>query len=181
MQGGLLKSPVDESPTNPTCGGMGGNALSQATAIAAGNIKDASPFKEIMQTLEKPPPTPPSGECGGFHNSSFASAGGGGGGPHLPFKGSNYYNSPPRSADYYSGGKRGSFFFQNFGSGKKNFGHSFRLPRSASMRTPSPPPTSINPTSPPPAPSRPLAPFSTPGSFQVIQVKIRNGIQLVLS
>ena len=161
MKVGLLKSPVDESPTNPT-GGNIGNALSQASAIAAGNIKDSSPFKDIMQTLEKPPPTPPSGGDGGpLYNSTFA-IGGGVTGP-LPFQTGNYYNSPPRSADYYSGGK-------NKGSSFSFIKQNFRLPRSNSTVSASmsqPKDLYGNPISPPPPQSRIISPSSTSGSFQV--------------
>ena len=161
---------MDESPTNPIGGNISaGNALSQASAIAAGNIKDSSPFKDIMQTLEKPPPTPPFGSDGAdssLQNSSFAIGGGVTG--HLPFKNSGVYTSPPRSADYYMGNKsKGSSF-----SFIKN---NFRLPRSNSTVTSSmsqPQDLSGNPISPPPPVSRPLAPGSTPGSFQVTNWKV---------
>ena len=151
---------MDESPTNP-CGGnfSGGNALSQATAIAAGNIKDSSPFKDIMQTLEKPPPTPPSGgEGGGSLQGSTFAIGGGVTGPSLPFKNAGVYNSPPRSADYYSSGK-------NKGPSFSFIKNNFRLPRSNSTVTASrsqPQDLSGNPVSP-----GSVAPASTSGSFQV--------------
>ena len=156
---------MDESPTNPIGGSnSAGNALSQASAIAAGNIKDTSPFKDIMQTLEKPPPTPPSGydgTGGSFQDGSFA-IGGGVTGP-LPFKNSGVYTSPPRSADYFIGNK-------NKGSSFSFIKNNFRLPRSNSTVTSSmsqPQDLSGNPVSPPPLVSRPLAAGSTPGSFQV--------------
>ena len=156
---------MDESPTNSAGGNIiTGNALSQASAIAAGNIKDPSPFKEIMQTLEKPPPTPPSGcEGGGSLQGSTFAIGGGVTGP-LPFKNTGVYSSPPKSADYYSGNK-------NKGSSFSFIKNNWRLPRSNSTVTSSmsqPQDLSANnPVSPPPSVSRPLAPSSTPGSFQV--------------
>ena len=139
-----------------------GNALSQASAIAAGHIKDPSPFKDIMQTLEKPPPTPPSGHEGGgsLQGSTFAI----GGGVTEKFKNSGVYSSPPKSADYYSGNK-------NKGSSFSFIKNNWRLPRSNSTVTSSmSQPQDLsgnNPVSPPPHVSRPLAPSSTPGSFQV--------------
>ena len=156
---------MDESPTNPIGGNISaGNALSQASAIAAGNMKDSSPFKDIMQTLEKPPPTPPSfydGAGGSSQDGSFA-IGGGVTGP-LPFKNSGVYNSPPRSADYYMGNK-------NKGSSFSFIKNNFRLPRSNSTVT-----SSMSQhqdiCSNPVSPSRPLASGSTPGSFQVNNLK----------
>ena len=132
FQVGLLKSPAaDDSPT-----------------------KDMSPFKEIMQTLEKPPNSGPPD----FNRKAVRN---------------RPYNSPPRSADYYSGNKnKGSFFFHNFAVRK---GHNFRLPRSASMRTPSPPPSAAKSPPPPPA-NRPLNSSSTPGSFQALS-KLRKSLR----
>lgn len=94
--------------------------LLQSSSPACG-----SPFKEIMQTLDRPPTAD--------------------------------FTSPPRSADYI---KKPSFF-QSFSGriGRSNF----RLPRSASMRTPSPPP-GLEQRSPPP--SKPLSSPST--SFQAL-------------
>ena len=161
---------MDESPTNPIGGTISaGNALSQASAIAAGNIKDSSPFKDIMQTLEKPPPTPPSGyggSGGSFQDGTFAIGGGVTG--QLPFKNSGVYSSPPRSADYFIGNK-------NKGSSFSFIKNNFRLPRSNSTVTSSmsqPQDLSGNPVSPPPLVSRPLASGSTPGSFQVNDRKL---------
>ena len=161
IQVGLLKSPVDESPTNPVGGNITtGNALSQASAIAAGNIKDSSPFKDIMQTLEKPPVTPTTEGGGSLQGSTFAI----GGGVTEKFKNSGVYSSPPKSADYYSGNK-------NKGSSFSFIKNNWRLPRSNSTVTSSmSQPQDLsgnNPVSPPPPVSRPLAPSSTPGSFQV--------------
>ena len=137
-----MKSPVEESPTN--------------TASVFFSGKDASPFKEIMQTLEKPPRD---------STSDFPSK-----------KIRNWQcNSPPRSADYYSAGKnRSSFFFQNLAAVRKS--HNFRMPRSASMRTPSPPPASKATSPPPPTPNRPTLSSSTPGSFQAL-TKIRKSLR----
>jgi hypothetical protein len=98
--------------------------------------KDASPFKEIMQTMERPPTAD--------------------------------FTSPPRSADYY---KKPSFFQSFARAGKPNF----RLPRSSSMRTPSPPlgiasavaashTASVDQRSPPPFKSP-----ATPAHMQVTQ------------
>ena len=117
-----------------------------------------------MQTLEKPPPTPPSGcEGGGSLQSSTFAIGGGVTG-QLPFKNTGVYSSPPKSADYYSGNK-------NKGSSFSFIKNNWRLPRSNSTVTSSmsqPQDLSANnPVSPPPPVSRPLAPSSTPGSFQV--------------
>ena len=80
IQVGLLKSESIESPT-----------------------KDSSPFKEIMQTLEKPPPS------GADRKTANPFAG-------MP--GTRQLNSPPRSADYYNKSSK-VFFFQNFGAGRK--------------------------------------------------------------
>ena len=65
--------------------------------------KDSSPFKEIMQTLEKPPPS------GADRKTANPFAG-------MP--GTRQLNSPPRSADYYNKSSK-VFFFQNFGAGRK--------------------------------------------------------------
>eukprot|EP00095_Tigriopus_kingsejongensis_P002735 maker-scaffold226_size249562-snap-gene-1.19 protein:Tk02735 transcript:maker-scaffold226_size249562-snap-gene-1.19-mRNA-1 annotation:"tbc1 domain family member 2b-like" len=92
-------------------------------------LKESSPFKDIMHTLERP---------------SFDFA------------------SPPKSADYY----KKTSFFQSFTKNKPNF----RLPRSASMRTPSPPPGDQR--SPPP--SKPMCSPST--SFTTLS-KIRKSMR----
>ena len=103
--------------------------LKEKTPEDESTLKESSPFKEIMQTLDR---------------------------PHYDF------TSPPKSADYY----KKTSFFQSFTRNKPNF----RLPRSASMRTPSPPPGDQR--SPPP--SKPLSSPST--SFQAL-TKIRKSIR----
>ena len=121
-----------------------------------------------MQTLEKPPPTPPSGsDIGGGSSHGSAFAVGGGVTSHFPLKNSGVYSSPPKSADYYSGSK-------NKGSSFSFIKNNFRLPRSNSTvsSSMSQPQDLSNPISPPPAVSRPLAPASTPGSFQVNKINV---------
>ncbi|XP_071749014.1 TBC1 domain family member 2B isoform X3 [Lepeophtheirus salmonis] len=72
--------------------------LKEKTPDTEFSEKENSPFREIMQTLERP---------------------------------LDNYSSPPRSADYI----KKTSFFQSLTRNRPNF----RMPRSASMRTPSPP------------------------------------------
>ena len=131
------------------------------------NEKDKSPFKDLMATLEKPADL-----------SAY---------PGTPVSLFQHHNvtSPPRSADYCS--KKTTFFqvspdpqcgncknllffllilgldFQNLTRNRPNF----RMPRSSSMRTPSPPGGGPNSGLLSPPPNKPLGASSTPGSFQV--------------
>ncbi len=119
---GLLREKTPEDETGPS---------------SANGGKEGSPFREVMQTLDRPPTAD--------------------------------FTSPPRSADYI---KKPSFF-QSFASraGKANF----RLPRSSSMRTPSPPPPAAaaaagsSPDFHPPLgarPSQPATAVSSPSAAQ---------------
>ena len=61
-----------------------------------------APFKEIMQTLEKPP----AGEGAGLPTRK------------APGPPGRHLNSPPRSADYYNKGNK-VFFFHHLGGGSR--------------------------------------------------------------
>merc|ERR1712223_1051652 len=74
--------------------------------------------------------------------------------------------SPPKSADYAT---KKTNFFQNFTRNRPNF----KIPRSSSMRTPSPPAGHSGLMSPP---AKPLGVSSTPGSFQAL-TKIRKSLR----
>ncbi|XP_059091006.1 TBC1 domain family member 2B-like isoform X2 [Tigriopus californicus] len=103
--------------------------LKEKTPEEEFTLKESSPFKEIMHTLDRP--------C--FD-----------------------YTSPPKSADYY----KKTSFFQSFAKNKPNF----RLPRSASMRTPSPPPGDQR--SPPPS-----KPLSSPSTSFTALTRIRKSMR----
>jgi len=136
-QMGLLKTPEREE-----------NPLSPSTNEA---LKDPSPFKDLMATLEKPAdltahPGTPVGHFGQLANVT----------------------SPPHSAGYLP--KKTPNFFQNFTRNRPNF----KIPRSSSMRTPSPPGGSSGMLS--PGQTKPLGVSSTPGSFQALS-KIRKSLR----
>lgn len=178
---GLLKSPTGSGS------GSGLPPLGLGSAEGGQDPKDLSPFKEIMETLEKPPSSASKTAAALYEWPKSPSAPGAVSyrkPPPLPLP-----TSPPKSADFYSGSKGrlaggnspSFFFFHNLAVRRSHM----RIPRSSSMRTPSPPPlqtqaqmtqrlqsssTSGFPTVSPPLPPPggcPLATSSTPGSFQV--------------
>jgi len=138
-QMGLLKTPEDEEIPEEN--------------DENNHNKDASPFKDLMATLEKPADLT---AHPGTHPVSL-------------FQHHTNVTSPPRSADYYS---KKTTFFQNLTRNRPNF----RMPRSSSMRTPSPPGGSNSGLLSPSSSNKPLGASSTPGSFQALS-KIRRSLR----
>lgn len=102
-----------------------------ASAGSASALRESSPFKDVMPSMEKLVD----------------------------------FSSPPKSADFY---KKPSFF-QSFTRSKPNF----RIPRSSSMRTPSPPRGLVEQKSPPPQ----FKPLSSPSTSFSALSKIRRSVR----
>lgn len=147
QQMGLLKTPENED-SPPLTAGLPGDGTSKEEG------KEMSPFKDLMATLEKP------SDMTAYPANAAA----------LHYHHHHHSNviSPPKSADYCS---KKTSFFQSFTRNRPNF----RLPRSSSMRTPSPPASTHSGMLSPPH-NKPLGASSTPGSFQAL-TKIRKSLR----